>query len=139
MGFSFIFLTRRNHSHVLKRWKENIEGKTINGLNVEFATALEVKKIGWKNESESKDWDLARLLKGFFVYYTEHFDVLMNMVSISRGGGERKYSKSVFPRSKPWRLCVEDPFETYDSVAPHDLGMVLSERGSEVMWQQLRR
>ena len=82
---------------------------------------------------------LARLLKGFFVYYTEHFDVLMNMVSISRGGGERKYSKSVFPRSKPWRLCVEDPFETYDSVAPHDLGMVLSERGSEVMWQQLRR
>ncbi|GMH80109.1 hypothetical protein TL16_g08409 [Triparma laevis f. inornata] len=125
----------------VERWGDpnRPRGERVNGLNVDFATVEEARERGWKNESESANWDLATLVAGYFRFYTQHFDVLRGTVSISRGAQSGKYNKSVFPRSKSWRLSVEDPFETYDSVQPHDLGMVIGERGSDVMWEELDR
>ncbi|CAN0024192.1 unnamed protein product [Ectocarpus sp. 6 AP-2014] len=45
----------------------------------------------------------------------------------------------VWARPKLWRTSVEDPFETFDSTNPHDLGTVLSRTGQTLLHQEWKR
>jgi hypothetical protein len=67
-------------------------------------------------------------------YYAHSFDMRAACISIARFNGSAASStvpKSAWPKRNKrgalsWRLSIEDPFERHDSVAPHDLGVVLS-------------
>lgn len=126
------------------------KAEMINGLNVNFATAEEARKTFVQTEDEGL-WTLGRLAAGFFKYYSQAFDLHTGVVSIrlpmgkavrgSAGEGGLLTGKSLkkgqFAKTKPWRICVEDPFECLGSVFVHDLGMVVGEIGAEVMVRAL--
>ena len=71
---------------------ENV--RMINGLDVRFATAEEARKSWVKGEDDAK-WTLGKLVKGFFRYYSEEFNVRQGVVSIRVGGREEKGLKKV--------------------------------------------
>jgi hypothetical protein len=115
----------------------------INGLNVNFATASDVAEAGDEFKSTGDDISIAQLLSGFFGFYANDFNVESACVSIRHGGANYNtadYSirKTSFNNTKPWRLSVEDPFETHDSVCPHDLGIVIGEGGHEMYTKHLK-
>ncbi|GMH46839.1 hypothetical protein TrRE_jg544, partial [Triparma retinervis] len=110
----------------------------INGLDVSFAKAEEARRTWVAGEDDGR-WTLGKLLKGFFRYYAVNFDVRRGVVSIRVGGRAPRgaLDKSHFPRSRPFRMCVEDPFESVGSLFVHDLGMVIGEMGAVVVREEL--
>lgn len=46
---------------------------------------------------------------------------------------------SRYLRGKLWRTSIEDPFETFDSVNPHDLGAVISRSGQALLKKEWER
>jgi hypothetical protein len=67
--------------------------------------------------------------QGFFRYYSSGFRVLTDCLTIRGAGLLAK--KDIWHAPKLWRLSIEDPFETHDSLKPHDLGQVLSLGGQK--------
>jgi hypothetical protein len=66
---------------------------------------------------------------GFFQFYAHDFPQCTTAVSI-------RHFPNVVPKTrsdKPllWRLCIEDPFETFDSHMPHDLGIHINFGGQQ--------
>lgn len=59
------------------------------------------------------------------------------MVSIR--AGKCCLLKSCFRKIFLWRLCIEDPFETYNSHCPHDLGCHFSQAGHKLTFRKLER
>ena len=58
-------------------------------------------------------------------------------VSLRRGGllGPKR---ALWRNCRLWRVSVEDPFETHDSVKPHDLGQVVTPEGQALMLRAAR-
>eukprot|EP00536_Pseudo-nitzschia_multiseries_P010065 jgi/Psemu1/202310/e_gw1.295.42.1 len=113
---------------------ENRSNKRRDNIN-NFDTAY----LKWKGQVE-KVWERAPkvdesypsvsiLLFGFFQFYSQEFPMHVSMVSIKRGGTLR-FPKTMFHDRASLHLCIEDPFETYDSHYPHDLGAPADEKGS---------
>lgn len=70
---------------------------------------------------------LSLLLYGFFEFYAVRFPFGTHAVSIKRG--EISLSK-LAAKKVNFFLSIEDPFETYDSFCPHDLGSPANAYGS---------
>ena len=73
----------------------------------------------WEPPPELTDVPVSVLLHGFFHYLSTHFLPRMLAVSIR--------TLSIIPKPLSNKcsmsfLCIEDPFETFDSHCPHDLG-----------------
>jgi len=85
----------------------------------------------WKRDSKIDDAysSVSILLYGFFRFYSQIFPIHLYMISIKRGGKAR-LPKTLFPDRTSLYLCIEDPFETYDSHFPHDLGSHADGAGS---------
>jgi len=103
--------------------------------------------LKWKGQAE-KVWkrspkvdesfaSVSILLYGFFRFYSREFPMHVSMVSIKRGASVR-FPKTMFRDRASLHLCIEDPFETYDSHYPHDLGAPADEKGSIYISQCLQ-
>ena len=109
----------------------------INGLETFYLFSDMVKSKGiWEQPSRFKHTKMPHLLYGFFNFYSNIFP--QQTVAVSIRFGKCMLQKTSFRKtSKMWRLCVEDPFETFDSHCPHDLGCHLDEPGQAKVMQQL--
>jgi len=103
----------------------------INNLNTAYLKWKGQAEQFWKRSSEVDDAyvSVSILLYGFFRFYSREFPTHLYLVSIKRGGRIR-LPKTVFSDRASLHLCIEDPFETYDSHFPHDLGTPADEAGS---------
>ncbi len=103
----------------------------INNLNTAYLKWKGQVDRVWKRPKEIDDEfsSVSLLLYGFFRFYSHEFPIHMYLISIKRGG-EARIPKTMFPDRASLHLCIEDPFETYDSHFPHDLGRPADEAGS---------
>ena len=110
----------------------------IAGFDTAFISSADVRRRRtWIRPDELRDLSVTALLFGFFVFYSDVFPRHVSAVSVRLGG--IVLLKTVFPKSRLWRLCVEDPFESHDSRRPHDLGVHLVDTGQEAIESNLRR
>ena len=112
---------------------QNNPAHLVNGLDTAFLSAEEVFSSGqWQMNSRVKDLSVSHLFCGFLVFYARVFPHDIGAVSIRRGRCDLQ--KTAFVRSSRfWRTCIEDPFETYRSHFPHDLGIHADERGQTLI------
>lgn len=94
-----------------------------------FVNALHTAYLQWEIVRDSDVWKprkdlntmpVSLLLYGFFHFYTRAFSISLMAVSIRRG--RSVLPKAAFPKANLVHICIEDPFELYDSHCPHDLG-----------------
>lgn len=104
------------------------------GLDVSFRQ-IEVYPIEYLERLNRTS--IESLLVAFFRYYLFEFDVFRSVVSM-RGMGEVRSKTLVWRKQFLWRFSIEDPFETADSVKPHDLGATLSRTCQLAMFDCLR-
>jgi hypothetical protein len=88
------------------------------------------KKV-WKQPEEFSKTPVTLLLYGFFHFYAKQFPRTLFAVSIVRG--DISLPRSAFEKAMLSNLCIEDPFETYCSHCPHDLGRPANESGHEAI------
>jgi DNA polymerase sigma len=102
-----------------------------------FVNRLDTFYLRWEVVRDSKIWampnefdelPLSILLYGFFEFYSSRFPFGTHAVSIKRGN--ISLSK-LSTRKIGLFFSIEDPFETYDSHCPHDLGTPANEYGSK--------
>ena len=98
----------------------------VNDLDTCYLTWEQVQKI-WKRPDVfgNKPHSCTALLYGFFHFYATDFARPVSMLSIKRGR-EEILPKTVFRKCSAF-FCIEDPFETFDSHMPHDLGIPVNE------------
>jgi len=89
----------------------------------------------WAMPSEFDGLSLSLLLYGFFEFYASRFPFGTRAVSIKRANVS--LSKLAAKKVNSF-LSIEDPFETYDSYCPHDLGSPANDYGSAKMMNCLR-
>jgi hypothetical protein len=88
----------------------------------------------WEQDARLKSIPVAGLLYGFFEFYSRRFPSGLYAVSIKRGEICLPRTTS---RKHSFFLCIEDPFETFESYCPHDLGSHASDTGAKDMIQCL--
>ena len=91
----------------------------------------------WDSPSELRNVPVAALLFGFFRFYVIDFPSALYMISIRRGAGCRFLKLETFTKSNHF-FQIEDPFETFDSHKPHDLGMHANDVGATKIMNCLR-
>jgi len=108
----------------------------VNNLNTCTLKWDEVRKRElWEIPSELDDLPSSLLLYGFFEFYSLRFPYGTHAVSIKRGN--ISLSKLSTRKINAF-LSIEDPFETYDSHCPHDLGTPANAYGSTKIRNCLR-
>jgi Cid1 family poly A polymerase len=92
-----------------------------------FYLTSEQAKQEWKRPEhfDSHPVSNVALLYGFFHFYASLFQRQSCMVSIKRGK-DNILPKTSFNKCTPF-FTIEDPFETFDSHCPHDLGVPVQE------------
>jgi senataxin/terminal uridylyltransferase len=108
-----------------------------------FVNNLDTCTLSWDAVRKANEWimpseldyvPLPALLYGFFEFYGFRFP-WTSAVSIKQGD-------IVVSKLATGKVCaffsIEDPFETYDSHCPHDLGTPCSENGSSYIMHCLR-
>ena len=98
----------------------------VNNLDTCTLKWEEVKGL-WVVPSDFGGLPVSLLLYGFFEFYGCRFPSGTHAVSIKRG--EISLSKLATKKMSIF-LSIEDPFETYDSFCPHDLGSPANAYGS---------
>jgi len=102
-----------------------------------FVNNLDTCTVNWERLGRANLWTappdfeempMSLLLYGFFEFYSTRFPFGTHAVSIKRAN----ISLSKLATRKPSLFfSIEDPFETYDSYCPHDLGSTVNEYGSK--------
>jgi len=106
----------------------------VNGLNTLYLTSDIVKARNvWQQQRQGNvNYDnIGLLLYGFYNFYVHIFPKEIMTISIRVGAtSATMIPKTAFhATAKLWRWVIEDPFETYDSHMPHDLGCHIKEDG----------
>jgi DNA polymerase sigma len=100
----------------------------IRNLDTCYLTWKQASKV-WKSpRTANNDWSVSALLYGFLEFYAHAFPTSVLLISIKRGK-DGILPKTVFRKSCLF-WTIEDPFETFDSHCPHDLGMHANEPGA---------
>ncbi|CAM9856546.1 unnamed protein product, partial [Ectocarpus sp. 4 AP-2014] len=84
-----------------------------------------------------RDATICDLLLGYFMHLAEDFCHAKEVMTLRPKTILNK--ADVWARPKLWRTSVEDPFETFDSTNPHDLGTVLSRAGQMLLHREWKR
>lgn len=106
--------------------KSNDRWHNINNLNTFFLKWKDVSAV-WKQAETAASISVVELLHGFFHFYAHGFPRNIFLISI-RTSPHVALPKTAFPFcSSPF--VIEDPFETFDSHCPHDLGGHANEGG----------
>lgn len=98
----------------------------VNDLDTFYLTREQVQKV-WKRPDVfgNQAYSCTGLLYGFFHFYATDFTRSVSMLSMKRGK-EEILPKTAFRKCSAF-FCIEDPFETFDSHMPHDLGIPVNE------------
>lgn len=105
----------------------------VNALNTAFVPWNIVKENhAWEMPKDLKNLPLSILIHGFFYFYSSYFPRSLYATSIR--SGEIAIPKTASRKAKLAFLCIEDPFETFNSHCPHDLGVPANEKGQEVIF-----
>ena len=104
------------------------------GLDVNFLTWKQASEF-WEMPILGQNLSYDRLFAGFFQFYTELYPTAFYCVSIRRGRDLPLLKK----RSDGLFLCIEDPFETFDSAVPHDLGRHVDSAGAVRIADKMHR
>ncbi|CCI39703.1 unnamed protein product [Albugo candida] len=99
---------------------EKLENLPLNESIFDRSTALHIDSVG-------------SLLQGFFSFYASEFDMEKSVVSVREGIKTCKEARWEY--QVPWRISIEDPFESAHDVAR----VIFSRRGQEVIMQEFRR
>lgn len=104
----------------------------VNALNTAFLPWEQVKQMNvWDQPAELDDVPVSVLLHGFFRYMSMHFPSRLLAASIQTSSS---IPRPLSPKCSLSFLCIEDPFETFDSHCPHDLGSPANSNAqSEIM------
>lgn len=94
-----------------------------------------VQANAWKQPEELKDIPVAGLMYGFFEFYSNRFPSSFFAISMKRGNVSLP---KLTCRKRSTFFCIEDPFETFDSHCPHDLGTPANEGCANEMYKYLR-
>jgi hypothetical protein len=109
---------------------------TVNNLDtcsLLFAQIVQAK--AWKQPEELEDIPVSGLLYGFFEFYSNRFPSSFFAISMKRGDVSLP---KLTCRKRSAFFCIEDPFETFDSHCPHDLGTPANEGCASEMYTYLR-
>lgn len=79
------------------------------------------------------------LFRGFLSYFATSFDWIRSVAAIHTQDFAVQNKWEAKGPTKLWRLAVEDPFESFDSPRPHDLGSVVSKLGALKMYNEVQR
>ena len=110
--------------------------ESVNNLDTCFLKWEQVQQAhAWQQPDDLKDLSVSALLYGFFEFYSKRFPFALFAIAIKRG--DVSLPKLVFPRRSLF-FCIEDPFETYESHCPHDLGTPANESGARHVLKYLR-
>jgi hypothetical protein len=85
------------------------------------------KANAWKQPPEYSTTPVSVLLYGFFEFYSRRFPLALFSISMKKGSISLPKFAS---RKVSLFFSIEDPFETYDSHCPHDLGTPASDDGA---------
>jgi DNA polymerase sigma len=102
------------------------EWHNVNNLDTFYLKWEDVSSV-WQRAPAMESVSVTSLLYGFFRFYVVEYPSILT-VSIKLGR-DTFLPKTVFRKSYLGFWCIEDPFETYDSHCPHDLGIPASEWG----------
>eukprot|EP00903_Cladosiphon_okamuranus_P012359 g11587.t1 len=111
-------------------------GRTSNGSADSGVTEGE----GWPKTGRAlavENAEVSDLLLGYFEYVAEGFCHATRVMSLRPKSLLNKASS--WNRPKLWRTSVEDPFMTFDSASPHDLGWVLTRPGQALLHDEWKR
>ena len=109
---------------------------SVNDLDTCFLTWSQVTSTNvWERPAELDDVSVSELVYGFFEFYSQRFPSAIYAVSIRRGKTSLPRMES---RKKSLFICIEDPFETFDSYCSHDLGSHATEVGVKDISQYLK-
>jgi hypothetical protein len=105
----------------------------VNALNTAFVPwEIVDAHQAWVVPKELKDLPLSVLVHGFFHFYAHYFPKSLYAASIRVG--EISIPKTTITKANLCFFCIEDPFETFDSHYPHDLGAPANEKGQELIY-----
>jgi len=111
----------------------------INALNTAFVPWNQVQKTkAWSPVKSLKGMPVSVLLHGFFNYLSNEPLFSFYAVSIRRTHFT-KVPKPAFNKCSLSFFCIEDPFETFESHCPHNLGNTANPRGKELITTQLSK
>ena len=113
----------------------------LNGLNTIYLTSDIVKSRNiWQGNVNNDNMNIGLLLYGFYNFYIHIFPKEVMTISIRVGAtSATMIPKTAFhATAKLWRWAIEDPFETYDSHMPHDLGCHIKEDGMKRIIDAMR-
>ena len=121
---------------------ERNEWHRVNNLDTCYLTWEQAKAVWTPPPDRLATSSVTALLYGFFAFYSQRSCLfgggtgdtgvsLLFATSIKRGR-DACLPKTVFHKAS-FFLCIEDPFETYDSHMPHDLGMPASPTAAQTM------
>ena len=109
----------------------------VNKLHTCTLTWEELNRANvWSPPDELQEVTISALLYGFFEFYSCRFPSAAYAVSIKEGG---MTLLKINQRKMNLFLCIEDPFETFDSHCPHDLGTPAGEKGARDMLHYLEK
>jgi hypothetical protein len=101
-----------------------------------FVNKLDTCTLSWHEVEEAKAWAMpnefdglpvSTLLYGFFEFYGRRFPTATFAISIKKG--DISVPKRTFKKVSNF-YCIEDPFETFESHCPHDLGTPAGDNGA---------
>ena len=102
----------------------------VDALNTAFVPWDTVQAHNaWEMPAELKEIPLSVFIHGFFHFYSYYFPKVLYSASIRTG--KISVPKSARQKASLSFFCIEDPFETFSSHCPHDLGAPASESGQE--------
>ena len=111
----------------------------VDGLDTVYLTMEGVRSRNvWQPSPNNGYENVGMLLTGFFNFYASIFPNETMAVSV-------RVCKLSLPKTalhatcKLWRIAIEDPFETWDSHMPHDLGCHVQENGMKRIYEALRK
>ena len=121
----------RECNHEMGWGKSRRRQDNINNLNTAYLKWIGQADRVWKRSPEVDEAyaSVSMLLYGFFRFYSQDFPFYLYLVLIKRGG-KYQLPKMIYPDCASLHLCVKDPFETYNSHFPHNLGTPTDEGGS---------
>ena len=102
----------------------------IGGLDTRFCGDLrEAREATKRRYLKSDSRSVPELFRAYFEWFAWLLEHALDCTVSLKSGRLLSPKRLLWHSCRHWRVSIEDPFETHDSVKPHDLGIVLTPDG----------